>query len=209
MNKNDRTRHLLRLAALGGMALVLVGCDTIRSAAGMTKEPPDEFAVVTKAPLVMPPDYNLRPPKPGAAPTNQYSPTESAAAVMFGEDPAQIAAQMKGDYSPEEKLVLATSGAAVADHAIRQQLAADAKSMEATNDSLTNQLLFQTGPNPQAGNPLDSDSEKARIDSANSAQQTNTTASTDQTADTPKEKPDDSATIDKSGNSGGWFGWLF
>jgi hypothetical protein len=134
MNTNDRTRHLLRIAALGGMALVLVGCDTIRQAAGVTKEPPDEFAVVTKAPLVMPPDYNLRPPKPGAAPTNQYSPTESAAASMFGEDPAEIAKQMTGDYSPEEKLILASSGAAVADHAIRQQLAADAKSMEATND---------------------------------------------------------------------------
>jgi hypothetical protein len=188
MNTNDRTRHLLRIAALGGMALVLVGCDTIRQAAGVTKEPPDEFAVVTKAPLVMPPDYNLRPPKPGAAPTNQYSPTESAAASMFGEDPAEIAKQMTGDYSPEEKLILASSGAAVADHAIRQQLA--------------NKLLFQTGPDPQAGNPLDSDAEKQRLDSAKSAQQTNTPATTD--ADS-KEK--DSATIDKSGN--GWLDGIF
>jgi hypothetical protein len=204
MNKNDRTRHLLRLAALGGMALVLVGCDSIREAAGVTKEPPDEFAVVTKAPLVMPPDYNLRPPKPGAAPTNQYSPTESAAATMFGEDPAEIAKQISGDYSQEEKLVLATSGAAVADHAIRQQIAADAKSMEATNDDLTNKLLFQTGPDPQAGNPLDSDAEKQRLDSAKSTQQTNTPASTDESADS---KDKDSAKIDKSGN--GWLDGIF
>src|SRR5580658_4493771 len=204
MNNNERTRHLLRIAALGGMALVLVGCDTIREAAGVTKQPPDEFAVVTKAPLVMPPDYNLRPPKPGAAPTNQYSPTESAAAAVYGEDPATIAAQMTGDYSKEEKLLLATSGAAVADHAIRQQLAADAKSMEATNDDLTNKLLFQTGPDPQAGNPLDSDAEKERLDSAKSAQQTNTPATTDQPTDS---KDKDSAKIDKTGN--GWFDGIF
>lgn len=202
MNKNDRTRHLLSIAALGGMALVLVGCDSIRQAAGVTKEPPDEFAVVTKAPLVMPPDYNLRPPKPGAAPTNQYSPTESAAATMFGEDPAEIAKQITGDYSTEEKLVLATSGGAVADHAIRQQIAADAKSMEATNDDLTNKLLFQTGPDPQTGNPLDSDAEKQRLDSAKSAQQNNTPAATD--ADS---KDKDSARIDKSGN--GWLDGIF
>ena len=202
MNNNDRTRQFLRLAALGGMALVLVGCDSIREAAGVTKEPPDEFAVVTKAPLVMPPDYNLRPPKPGAAPTNQYSPTESAAAAVYGEDPAVIAAQMTGDYSKEEKLLLATSGAAVADHAIRQQIAADAKSMEATNDDLTNKLLFQTGPDPQAGNPLDSDAEKQRLDSAKSAKQTNTPATTD--ADS---KDKDSAKIDKTGN--GWFDGIF
>jgi hypothetical protein len=190
------------MAALGGMALVLVGCDSIRQAAGVTKEPPDEFAVVTKAPLVMPPDYNLRPPKPGAAPTNQYSPTESAAATMFGEDPAEIAKQMTGDYSAEEKLVLATSGGAVADHAIRQQIAADAKSMEATNDDLTNKLLFQTGPDPQTGNPLDSDAEKQRLDSAKSAKQNNTPAETD--ADS---KDKDSARIDKSGN--GWLDGIF
>ncbi len=202
MNKNERTRHLLRFAALGGMALVLVGCDSIREAAGVTKEPPDEFAVVTKAPLVMPPDYNLRPPKPGAAPTNQYSPTESAAASMFGEDPAEIAKQMTGDYSQEEKLILATSGAAVSDHAIRQQLAADAKSMEATNDDLTNKLLFQTGPDPQAGNPLDSDSEKQRLDAAKSSKQTNSTVTPDDAKDSK-----DSATIDKSGN--GWLDGIF
>jgi Protein of unknown function (DUF3035) len=202
MNKNEHTRHLLRFAALGGMALVLVGCDSIREAAGVTKEPPDEFAVVTKAPLVMPPDYNLRPPKPGAAPTNQYSPTESAAASMFGEDPAEIAKQMTGDYSQEEKLILATSGAAVSDHAIRQQLAADAKSMEATNDDLTNKLLFQTGPDPQAGNPLDSDSEKQRLDAAKSSQQTNSTVTPDDAKDNK-----DSATIDKSGN--GWLDGIF
>jgi len=202
MNKNERTRRLLRFAALGGMALVLVGCDSIREAAGVTKEPPDEFAVVTKAPLVMPPDYNLRPPKPGAAPTNQYSPTESAAASMFGEDPAEIAKQMTGDYSQEEKLILATSGAAVSDHAIRQQLAADAKSMEATNDDLTNKLLFQTGPDPQAGNPLDSDSEKQRLDAAKSSKQTNSTVTPDDAKDSK-----DSATIDKSGN--GWLDGIF
>jgi hypothetical protein len=202
MNKNERTRHLLRFAALGGMAFVLVGCDSIREAAGVTKEPPDEFAVVTKAPLVMPPDYNLRPPKPGAAPTNQYSPTESAAASMFGEDPAEIAKQMTGDYSQEEKLILATSGAAVSDHAIRQQLAADAKSMEATNDDLTNKLLFQTGPDPQAGNPLDSDSEKQRLDAAKSSQQTNSTVTPDDAKDSK-----DSATIDKGGN--GWLDGIF
>jgi hypothetical protein len=202
MNKNERTRHLLRLVALGGMALVLVGCDSIREAAGVTKQPPDEFAVVTKAPLVMPPDYNLRPPKPGAAPTNQYSPTESAAASLYGENPDEIAKQIAGDYSPEEKILLATSGAAVADHAIRQQIAADAKSMEATNDDLTNKLLFQTGPDPQAGNPLDSDAEKQRLDNKKSAQQTNTPETTD--AD---NKDKDSAKIDKSGN--GWLDGIF
>ena len=206
MNKNDRTRNLLRLAALGGMALLLVGCDSIREAAGVTKEPPDEFAVVTKAPLVMPPDYNLRPPKPGAAPTNQQSPTDSAREALSEMDPATIATQMTGDYSQEEKIVLANTGGAVADHAIRQQIAADAKSMEATNDELTTKLLFEK-VDTNAGNPVDADAEKQRLDAAKSAKENNAPAgSTDQSADS-KEKPDDSATIQKGGS--GWLDGIF
>jgi len=45
----------------------LAGCNSTRSALGMTKVTPDEFRVVTKAPLVVPPDYSLRPPAPRRA----------------------------------------------------------------------------------------------------------------------------------------------
>jgi hypothetical protein len=201
-------RNFLKVAVLAGLAMALVGCDTVREAAGVTKEPPDEFAVVTKAPLIMPPDYNLKPPKPGAAPMNQVSPTEDAAATLYGEDPAQIAAQMPNDYSQAEKLLLANTGGAVADHDIRRELTADARSMEETNDTLENKLLFQS-KDLNAGAPLDADAEKAKIDASKSAQQTNSPVPA-QTAS--EEKHEDSATIQKGGsdaNSGGWFGWIF
>jgi hypothetical protein len=93
-NKNDaRDICLAPWRLWAEWRFVLVGCDSIREAAGITKEPPDEFAVVTKAPLVIPPDYNLRPPKPGAAPTNQVprrprAPRRRCSAKI----PAQIAA---------------------------------------------------------------------------------------------------------------------
>ena len=38
----------------------------------------DEFAVVTRAPLSLPPDYGLRPPRPGAARPNEASPRDDA-----------------------------------------------------------------------------------------------------------------------------------
>ena len=38
----------------------LAGCQSASQALGMTKVTPDEFRVVTKAPLVVPPDYALR-----------------------------------------------------------------------------------------------------------------------------------------------------
>ena len=60
------TMNKSAILALCGAALAVSGCSSMRDAAGLTKRSPDEFAVSTKAPLVIPPDFNLRPPMPGA-----------------------------------------------------------------------------------------------------------------------------------------------
>ena len=44
---------------------------------------PDEFAVVTRAPLSMPPDYGLRPPRPGAVRPNETSPRDDARSKLL------------------------------------------------------------------------------------------------------------------------------
>ena len=50
--------------------LILVLASSALTACGLAGGPspgPDEFAVVTRAPLSLPPDYGLRPPRRGAA----------------------------------------------------------------------------------------------------------------------------------------------
>ena len=42
------------------------GCGEVRNALGYEKQAPDEFAVVARAPLSVPPNFQLRPPQPGA-----------------------------------------------------------------------------------------------------------------------------------------------
>ena len=199
-------RESLRLLAFSAIALSLIGCESIREAAGVVKEPPDEFAVVTKSPLVIPPDFNLRPPKPGAAPTNQSSPTDTAQAALFGEDPATAAAALPGNFSPEERVVLAGSGGANADHAIRKQIASDMKAMEATNDSFTDMLLFNS-PDPYKGTPLNANAEAQRLQTATASGQQVASSPTATHPATPA-KPDDSASISKD-SSGGWFDGIF
>lgn len=201
----------LRAAMLGGVAVALIGCQSIREAAGVTKSPPDEFAVVTKAPLVIPPDFNLKPPKPGAAPTNQSSPTDLAQVALFGDDPATVAANLPNKYSPEEKTILATTGAAEANHDIRQQIAADTKAMSTANDSFTDQLLFSSGPDPNAGHPVDADAEYDRLATSKTAGQS---PADDQSAGSDRKRPDETATISKDSNgdkadSGSWFDDIF
>ena len=77
---------LKAVVAIGLCAVALSACDSIRKAAGLNKKSPDEFAVTTKAPLVIPPDFNLRPPMPGAPPTNQLDPSSNAEAALFANN---------------------------------------------------------------------------------------------------------------------------
>ncbi|HWA31236.1 MAG TPA: DUF3035 domain-containing protein [Rhizomicrobium sp.] len=183
-----RLRNLLRVSVLLAAGLSLMSCDSIRQAAGITKDPPDEFAVVSKAPLIIPPDYNLKPPTPGAAPLNQQSPTRAAQAALYGDDTAQIAASINGDYSQAEKLLLAQSGAAAADDSIRRQIAADNQNAEDTG-SFTDNLLFGGGGNNN-GTPVDANAEAARIQAAKNGE--------------PPPKSSENATIDQDSGSSWW-----
>ena len=117
-------RTLVILAAVSLVALA--GCDSLRRDAGLTKQSPDEFAVVTKAPLIIPPNFNLQPPAPGAPPLNQQDPTSSAQTALFaGGDTATAAQNFRGNYSPAERMLLATAGAQNSDPTIRAELQAD------------------------------------------------------------------------------------
>lgn len=65
--------------------LIVSGCDTLREQAGLTKQRPDEFAVVTKAPLTLPPDFKLRPPRPGEKRPQEKQPAAVARAALIGK----------------------------------------------------------------------------------------------------------------------------
>ena len=47
-------------------ALTLSACESTKEQFDFSKKAPDEFAVVKRAPLAMPPSYELTAPKPGA-----------------------------------------------------------------------------------------------------------------------------------------------
>ena len=102
--------------------------------------------MVTKAPLIIPPNFNLRPPAPGAPPLNQEDPTNSAQAALFnGSDPATVAASMPSSISLGERMMLARAGAQNADPAIRAELAADSRAAAAAADqSFTDRVLSGT-----------------------------------------------------------------
>lgn len=193
---NYRTVLLVASAAVW-----LAGCDTISEATGSTKTAPDEFAVVRKAPLILPPEYNLRPPQPGAAPLNQTSPTTSAQTALFGADAATIAASLDGNLSSGERLLLAHARVNNASPSIRQQISSDARNMQGADESFTNDILFWNSKKPDTGAPVNADAEAARLEAAKangSAPGTPPGANPPAPAQPAAEKKDE----------GGWFDWF-
>ena len=55
----------LSILCLAGASL-LTGCTDLKKSMGLEPTLPDEFAVESRAPLTIPPDFDLRPPQPGA-----------------------------------------------------------------------------------------------------------------------------------------------
>ena len=105
-----RTKSAILIAAVS--VLALSGCNTASKALGLSKVTPDEFRIVTKAPLVVPPDYALRPPAPGEPRPQELQPDSAARAVLVGQVQA-------ADRSAGENRFVARAGAAQPDPLIR------------------------------------------------------------------------------------------
>ena len=103
--------HVAVAAALVA-STALVGCESTKQALGISKVVPDEFRVVSMAPLVVPPDYSLRPPAPGEPRPQELQPESQARTALMGERAAE-------DRSEGEKLLASKAGADHADPLIR------------------------------------------------------------------------------------------
>jgi hypothetical protein len=206
---NQGLGSVLRVSLLVGVIAGLAGCESIRDASGAGKDPPDEFAVTTNPALVIPPDFNLRPPKAGAAPTNQVEPTDAAEEALTGTNPAVAAAGGQDNASEGEKLLIANAGGQKTDPRIRQDLVSDETQLQAASDDFTNQLLFWQKAAPTTPDaPLNADQEAARLAAQKSAKNV---VGVNQNTSTPAADTD-SATIEKTkksdDSSGGWFDWF-
>jgi len=161
------SRRLVQIALAAALTAAVSGCDSFREAAGTSKDAPDEFAVVTKAPLSIPPEFNLRPPAPGAAPANQVEPTQAAQSALFNTDPATVVASLPPTMSMGERYLLASAGVQNADPSIRQQLASDTRGMRGSDDGFASSVLFWNAPaTPDGNTPVNADAEARRIDAA-------------------------------------------
>jgi len=74
-------RMTTRTVLVAAGASLLAACG---SSGFLNRERPDEFAVQRQAPLLIPPDFELTPPQPGAPRPTEGTPAEAALDALFG-----------------------------------------------------------------------------------------------------------------------------
>lgn len=94
-------RKPLLAVACAATVLGLSGCSNWRQIIGIDQPAPDEFAVESNAPLTIPPDFNLRPPEPGAQSPHQITAAEKAQQIINAADAGRPGDQEQAALLPQ------------------------------------------------------------------------------------------------------------
>lgn len=160
MNRaNGRTPLRFVLAAA---ALALGGCQGVKQDLGIgVKRPPDEFAVYSRAPLSVPPDFALRPPAPGAG-ADSLAARNNAKDLLLGNTAAQPTAAPAGQFSAGTEALLARTGGLNVSSDVREQVNRESTILADAQLSFTERLMFWKDT-PEEGNVVNAPEEAQRI----------------------------------------------
>jgi hypothetical protein len=146
--------HLL----LGCVVILLGGCgDKLSRTFGLTRDAPDEYTVTTRAPLSMPPDYNLRPPRPGAARPQEQSERQQAEEALV---PQLALGAPQGTSSPGQAALVQEAGPP-APGDIRRRVDQDARFAD-NDDSFVDKVLYWRKPSTKQ-TEVDAQKESQRL----------------------------------------------
>ena len=114
---------------------LISGCGSeLSDVLGTNKLPPDEFTILTKPPLIVPPEYNLRPPAEGEIRPNVQQPNRQLQSILFGQNQTD-------DFSSSEVSLMTGSDVAEAIPNIKEVLDSEMRDVEEVSSNLESQVL--------------------------------------------------------------------
>jgi hypothetical protein len=149
-------------ALLFGLILIapaLSGCGEVRNALGYDKKPPDEFAVVARAPLSVPPNFQLRPPEPGSQRPQEPIKRHGARNLIVKNAGT---ANTTGAETPGDGTIRRLLRTEQADPGIRQLVNRETASFVYADEHLIDKILFWK-PKAARGIVVDATNEKKRL----------------------------------------------
>lgn len=161
---------LRTVSVAAALAAMLSACGgNVGEVLGLDNKPPDEFSVVKRAPLTLPPDYGLRPPEPGKAERNAVTPRDNARQAVLGtenlsdRDKQKIIQARKAAGQDESELALLNQADALnASPEIRQVVNEESQALADEQESFVDDLLFWKEVEPP-GAVVDATGENRRL----------------------------------------------
>ncbi|PKP80550.1 MAG: DUF3035 domain-containing protein [Alphaproteobacteria bacterium HGW-Alphaproteobacteria-18] len=132
-------KKTLPLLAAGLALGVTAACSSSGNAGTAT---PNEFRVVTKPPLSLPPSYSLRPPAPGTT-----IPAEVEAATTGGT--AAFGSALGQNASASERALVAAAGANAVNPSVRAQVDWEETKAIRKSPTVADRILFWRKSNPE------------------------------------------------------------
>lgn len=153
---------MMKIASLALAAGLLVGlssCSSFERAAGAAKNRPDEFRILTKAPLEIPPEYNLVPPRPGEPRPQELATNEAARVAMLGGD-----ANSK-NLSVGEQILVQKARGNLEENNIRAVLDSETNRQTYKTKGFADRIMFWKGGDNyiEDGTMLNADKEAERL----------------------------------------------
>lgn len=134
---------IITLAAATGLLIAAGACSARGNA-------PNEFNVVTKAPLSVPPDYSLRPPAAGEALPGELTPDQIDRQLTFGQ-------QIGVGASASEQIMVARADAIAVSPSIRALIDFEESGVLRKTNSVSDRVIQWSG----------TDEERAQAESDN------------------------------------------
>lgn len=184
MQRTSLIRASLLACSATLLGLSLAGCSAFENLGGGKKISPDEFKIVSHSPLTMPPNAELRPPRPGEPRPQEVSPADQAkealSPALAGRTQQRVAAAGGSGGTAANGATSAATGSEQAlvqraakggiDPSIRSRVNQDTKTLNDSDKSFVDSLIFwQDSPTP--GVVVDPTKEQQRIRDAQAAGQ--------------------------------------
>jgi hypothetical protein len=154
-------RQIAFVLALCVASIMMSAC-SVRETIIHGKQSPDEFAVYTRAPLSIPPDYSLRVPEPGADRPQEANPETIARQVVLGTAPNSMTQSGTFEGSVGTLALLRNTNALNVDPSIRDIVNQETSVLAEESQTVVDAILSWGSPS-EYGSVVDPVLESKRI----------------------------------------------
>ncbi len=152
----------IRSIVVLSVCAILPACEETRKALGYDKAPPDEFQVVQRAPLSVPPDFALRPPAPGLVRPQEGTTRDQAKSALMGPIKSLAISSVGRDTS--DVALLKRAGVETSQKDIRDLVDKETLAQAQADKSFTDKIVFWQDPQkPGSGEQVDPEDEGQRL----------------------------------------------